>query len=295
VLTCNSTKEKLREVICETSKHSSKMTVLVDNYRHHHQNGHGNMTEQQMSERIKKMGQLDSIETAVVEVMMSIKNETGVISEKEFLFLQDKLEKFHFELDKVETMGDEEVRKKRKSLAALVTAIFKLLDAKANKLDEDQAEDEQTDTVHDTQTHSSDNVKDTKEDEEAINIKLDHPTQDQKDDSHAEDTSPDEANNEENLEEEVEDLDPKRAKISVFEHKVVTMIDLSDISTKDLAVKVENDELLVRGGGWILRRRLPPNCLTDRTMAQLSHDGVLFVNIPRRRNLYHRRNLPFWF
>ena len=48
-----------------------------------------------------------------------------------------ELEKFHLELDKVETMGDDEVRKKRKSDARLVTATLKLLDTKANKVCDD--------------------------------------------------------------------------------------------------------------------------------------------------------------
>merc|ERR1712018_177527 len=64
---------------------------------------------------------------------MKIK-EAKVVSEKEFRYLQDQLEKCHLELDKVEALGDEEVRKKRKSIAVMVSTIFNLLDAKAEKV-----------------------------------------------------------------------------------------------------------------------------------------------------------------
>merc|ERR1712018_983913 len=129
------------------TKTRNKMTILVDNLARQELPGQGNMTEEHMKSRISKMEKLDSIEQEVVEVVMRIQGETETISEKEFLILQDKLEKFHLGLDGVETMGDDEVRKKRKAVAALVTATLKLLDIKANKISDEQIENEETDTA----------------------------------------------------------------------------------------------------------------------------------------------------
>merc|ERR1711944_294180 len=129
------------------TKIRNKMTILVDNLAHQVLPGQGNMTDEQMKSRISKMEKLDSMEQEVVEVMLRIQKETETTSEKEFLILQDKLEKFHIGLDGVETMGDDEVRKKRKAVAALVTATLKLLDIKANKISDEQIENEETDTA----------------------------------------------------------------------------------------------------------------------------------------------------
>merc|ERR1712018_114129 len=129
------------------TKARNKMTLLVDNLARQELPGQGNMTEEHMKSRISKMEKLDSIEQEVVEVMLRIQKETETISEKEFLILQDKLEKFHLGLDGVETMGDDELRKKRKAVAALVTATLKLLDIKANKISDEQIENEETGTA----------------------------------------------------------------------------------------------------------------------------------------------------
>merc|ERR1712018_855579 len=131
------------------TKARNKMTLLVDNLARQELPGQGNMTEEHMKSRISKLEQLDPIEQEVVEVMLRIQKETETISEKEFLILQDKLEKFHLGLDGVETMGDDEVRKKRKAVAALVTATLKLLDIKANKISDEQIENEETE-IEDT-------------------------------------------------------------------------------------------------------------------------------------------------
>merc|ERR1712018_248205 len=131
------------------TKTRNKMTILVDNLARQELPGQGNMTEEQMKSRISKMEKLDSMDQEVGEVVMRIQKETETISEKEFLILQDKLEKFHLGLDGFETMGDDEVRKKRKAVAALVTATLKLLDIKANKISDEPIENEQTE-IEDT-------------------------------------------------------------------------------------------------------------------------------------------------
>jgi len=279
------------------------MTILVDNLARQELPGQGNMTEEQMKNRIGKMEKLDSIEHEVVEVMLRIQKETETVSEKEFLILQDKLEKFHLGLDRIETMGDDEVRKKRKAVAALVTATLKLLDVKADKISDEPIENEETE-IEDTASAvaeigsengllppSIEEITENK-DNEAPKINDKPLTTDQtegqdKNISMAEEDEP------KNVIDDT--ISPGRVKMSVSEHKVVAMIDLSDLSTKDLKVGVENNELLVSGDGWSIRRGLPTNCLTERTMAQLSCDGTLFVNIPRRRNLYQRHNFPFRF
>jgi len=269
------------------------MAMLVDNLpRQEYQGGHETMTEEQMKERIRKMENLDSIEQEVVEVMLRIQRESGTISEKLFLFLQDKLEKFHLELDKVETMGDDEVRKKRKSDAALVTTTLKLLDTKANKVSDDDP-NEQTevlDSAPEKCLHPpTEEITKTQHDDQCkIN---DKPLEEQLNKDRDQTIS----GTEENFDDTIQEIHPRRVNMSAFEHKVVTMIDLSDMSTKDLKVTVENNELLVRGDGWRMRRGLPTNCHTERTMAQLSCDGILFVNIPRRRIMSNRINLPFRF
>merc|ERR1712018_245135 len=96
------------------TKTRNKMTILVDNLARQELPGQGNMTDEQMKSRISKTEKLDSIELKVVEVMLRIQKENETISEKEFLILQDKLEKFHIGLDGVETMGDAEVRRKER-------------------------------------------------------------------------------------------------------------------------------------------------------------------------------------
>merc|ERR1712038_1156676 len=285
------------------AKIRNKMTILVDNLARQELPGQGNMTEEQMKNRIGKMEKLDSIEQEVVEVMLRIQKETETVSEKEFLILQDKLEKFHLGLDRIETMGDDEVRKKRKAVAALVTATLKLLDVKADKISDEPIENEESE-IEDTASAvaeigsensllppSIEEITENK-DNEAPKINDKPLTTDQtegqdKNISMAEEDKP------KNVIDDT--ISPGRVKMSVSEHKVVAMIDLSDLSTKDLKVGVENNELLVSGDGWSIRRGLPTNCLTERTMAQLSCDGTLFVNIPRRRNLYQRHNFPFRF
>merc|ERR1712038_1232557 len=283
------------------TKTRNKMTILVDNLAR--QELPGNMTDEQMKSRISKMEKLDLMEQEVVEVMLRIQKETETISEKEFLILQDKLEKFHLGLDGVETMGDTEVRKKRKTVAALVTATLKLLDIKANKISDEQIENEETeieDTVdengpeNDLLPPSIEEINQIKHNENPIII--DTPlTTEQTDDKDKNTSTEEEDETKKNIDDTIHEISPGRVKMSVSEHKVVAMIDLSDLSTKDLKVKVENNELLVSGDGWSIRRGLPTNCLTERTMAQLSCDGALFVNIPRRRNLYQRQNFPFRF
>merc|ERR1712018_117459 len=271
------------------TKTRNKMTILVDNLARQELPGQGNMTEEQMKSRISKMEKLDSMEQEVVEVMLRIQKETETISEKEFLILQDKLEKFHIGLDGVETMGDDEVRKKRKAVAALVTATLKLLDIKANKISDEQIENEETDTADEIGPENG-LLAETP-------IIIDKPslTTDQIEDKDKNISVEEREESKKNIDDKIHEISPGRVKMSVSEHKVVAMIDLSDLSTKDLKVNVENNELLVSGDGWSIRRGLPTNCLTERTMAQLSCDGALFVNIPRRRNLYQRRNFPFRF
>merc|ERR1711944_42826 len=285
------------------TKIRNKMTILVDNLAHQVLPGQGNMTDEQMKSRISKMEKLDSIEQEVVEGMLRIQKETETISEKEFLILQDKLEKFHIGLDGVETMGDDEVRKKRKAVAALVTATLKLLDIKANKISDEQKENEETeieDTVDEIGPEngllppSIEEINKIKHNENPIVI--DKPlTTDQIEDKDKNISMEEEDETKKDIVDKIHEISPRRVKMSVSEHKVVAMIDLSDLSTKDLKVNVENNELLVSGDGWSIRRGLPTNCLTERTMAQLSCDGAFFVNIPRRRNLYQRRNFPFRF
>merc|ERR1712018_808408 len=285
------------------TKTRNKMTILVDNLARQELPGQGNMTDEQMKSRISKMEKLDSMEQEVVEVMLRIQKETETISEKEFLILQDKLEKFHIGLDGVETMGDDEVRKKRKAVAALVTATLKLLDIKANKISDEQIENEETDIEDTVDEIVPENGLLTPSIEEITQIKLnetpiiiDKPlTTDQTEDKDKNISKEEEDETKKDIVDKIHEISPGRVKISVSEHKVVAMIDLSDLSTKDLKVNVENNELLVSGDGWSIRRGLPTNCLTERTMAQLSCDGALFVNIPRRRNLYQRRNFPFRF
>merc|ERR1712018_306986 len=285
------------------TKTRNKMTILVDNLARQELPGQGNMTDEQMKSRISKMEKLDSIELKVVEVMLRIQKENETISEKEFLILQDKLEKFHIGLDGIETMGDDEVRKKRKAVAALVTATLKLLDIKANKISDEQKENEETeieDTVDEIGpengllTPSTEEINQIKHNENPIII--DKPlTTDQIEDKNKNVSTAKEDETKKNIDDKIHEISPGRVKMSVSEHKVVAMIDLSDLSTKDLKVNVQNDELLVSGDGWRMRRGLPTNCLTDRTMAKLSCDGMLFVNIPRRRHLYHMSNFPFGF
>merc|ERR1712018_900821 len=285
------------------TKARNKMTLLVDNLARQELPGQGNMTEEHMKSRISKLEQLDSIEQEVGEVVMRIQGETETISEKAFLVLQDKLEKFHLGLDGIETMGDDEVRKKRKAVAALVTATLKLLDIKANKISDEQIENEETeieDTVDEIGpengllTPSTEEINQIKHNENPIII--DKPlTTDQIEDKDKNISTEEEDETKKNIDDKIHEISLGRVNMSVSEHKVVAMIDLSDLSTKDLKVNVENNELLVSGDGWSIRRGLPTNCLTERTMAQLSCDGALFVNIPRRRNLYQRRNFPFRF
>merc|ERR1712173_26375 len=280
------------------TKIRNKMTILVDNLARQLLPGQGNMTDEQMKSRISKMAKLDSIEQEVVEVMLRIQKETETISEKEFLILQDKLEKFHLGLDGVETMGDDEVRKKRKAVAALVTATLKLLDIKANKISDEQIENEdnidEIGAENGLLTPSIEEINQIKHNENPIII--DTPlTTEQTEDKDKNTSTEEEDETKKNIDDTIHEISPGRVKMSVSEHKVVAMIDLSDLSTKDLKVNVENNELLVSGDGWSIRRGLPTNCLTERTMAQLSCDGALFVNIPRRRNLYQRRNFPFRF
>merc|ERR1712018_1044841 len=280
------------------TKTRNKMTILVDNLARQELPGQGNMTDEQMKSRISKMEKLDSMDQEVVELMLRIQKETETISEKEFLILQDKLEKFHLGLDGVETMGDDEVRKKRKAVAALVTATLKLLDIKANKISDEQIENEETvDEIgpeNGPLTPSIEEIDQIKHNENPIII--DKPlTTDQIEDKDKNISTEEEDETKKNIDDKIHEISPGRVKMSVSEHKVVAMIDLSDLSTKDLKVNVENNELLVSGDGWSIRRGLPSNCLTERTMAQLSCDGALFVNIPRRKNLYQRRNFPFRF
>merc|ERR1712018_666378 len=280
------------------TKTRNKMTILVDNLARQELPGQGNMTEEQMKSRISKMEKLDSMDQEVVELMLRIQKETETISEKEFLILQDKLEKFHLGLDGVETMGDDEVRKKRKAVAALVTATLKLLDIKANKISDEQIENEETDTADEIGPENGLLAPSTEEIEHnETPIIIDKPslTTDQIEDKDKNISVEEGEESKKNIDDKIHEISPGRVKMSVSEHKVVAMIGLSDLSTKALTVNVENNELLVSGDGWSIRRGLPTNCLTERTMAQLSCDGALFVNIPRRRNLPQRNNFPFRF
>merc|ERR1712018_878528 len=251
------------------TKTRNKMTILVDNLARQELPGQGNMTEEQMKSRISKMEKLDPIEQEVVEVMLRIQKETETISEKEFLILQDKLEKFHLGLDGVETMGDDEVRKKRKAVAALVTATLKLLDIKANKISDEQIENEETeieDTVDEIGpengllTPSTEEINQIKHNENPIIIDKPLTTDQIEDKDKNISTEEEDETKNIDIDDKIHEISPGRVKMSVSEHKVVAMIDLSDLSTKDLIVNVENNELLVSGDGWSIRRGLPSNC-----------------------------------
>merc|ERR1711994_76953 len=209
---------------------------------------------------------------------MSIKNAKDVISEKEYLVLQDKLEKCHIKLDEVETSGDEEVRNKRKAIARMVSAVLKLLDTKAKKENNESEEPSNT----------KDDLSDELSNEEFNTITEAHETDEEND-----------STTDKELDKTIYDVDNNRVKMAVFEHKVQLAIDVSDFEQDGMRLTLLNGEVVVTGIRDTkiiqVRRNLPQNCLANSATSKLSCDGVLFISIPRQRQIHHRRNLPFWF
>lgn len=257
--------------------------------------------------RNQKIKTLDNIKHSVLPVVMSIKNAKDVISEKEYLVLQDKLEKCHIKLDEVETNGDEEVRNKRKAIASMVSAVLKLLDTKAKKEYTDSEEPSNTNDLSDELSNKEFNTitkKEYTESEEPSNIKDDISDELSNEEFntitevHETDRENDSTTDKE-LDKTRYDLNNNRVKMAVFDHKVQLAIDVSDFEQDSMRVTLVNGEVVVIGKRenkrLQLRRNLPQNCLADSAQSKLSSDGVLFINIPRQRQIYHRRNLPFWF
>jgi len=242
----------------------------------HHNNEE--MSQKEIEIKNEKIKTLDSINQSALPVVLSIKNKKDVISEKEFLVLQDKLEKCHIKLDEVETSGDEEVRNKRKAIARMVSAVLKLLDTKAQK--------------EYTGSEESPNTKDDLGDElssEEFNMITEVHEADKEKDS----------TTEKELDKTIYDIDNDRVKMAVFEHKVQLAIDVSDFEQDGMRLTLANGEIVVTGKRknkkMQVKRNLPQNCLENRATSKLSCDGVLFISIPRQRQIHHRRHLPFWF
>jgi len=235
------------------------------------------ISKKEIEVRNEKIKMLDSIKHSVLPVVMSIKNTKDVISEKEFLVLQDKLEKCHIKLDEVETSGDEEVRNKRKAIARMVSAVLKLLDTKAKK--------EYTESEH--PPHTKDDLSD-----ELSNEEFNMTTE-------VDETDENGSTTEKVLDKTIYDLDNNRVKMAVFEHKVQLAIDVSDIEQDSIRLTLVGGEVVITGKRdnkiVQVRRNLPQNCLANSATSKLSCDGVLFISIFRQRKIHRSRNLPFWF
>jgi len=229
------------------------------------------ISKEDIEVRNNKMKTLDDLKNSVLPVILSIKEAADVIPEKEFLFLQDKLEKCHIKLDEVETSGDEVVRNRRKSIARMVSAIFKLLDTKAKK---GYIENEETTNTKDDLSEETNMITGVRETGKNNN-----------------------STTEEELDKTIHDLDNNQVQMSVFDHKVQLAIDVSDFEQDSMRLTLVNGEVVVTGKienkRMQVRRNLPPNCVANGALSKLSCDGILFINIPRQRHIYHRINLPF--
>jgi len=92
------------------------------------------MNEEQLKQRKKKMDALDEIRNSVAPLLQRIDEAEGAIEGKEYLYLQDQLERCHIALDNVEADGDDEVRKERKAIAVFVSNVLIKLDEKSNMM-----------------------------------------------------------------------------------------------------------------------------------------------------------------
>jgi len=92
------------------------------------------MNEEQLKQRKKKMDALDEVRNSVAPLLQRIDEAEGDIEGKEYLYLQDQLERCHIALDNVEADGDDEVRKERKAIAVFVSNVLIKLDEKSNMM-----------------------------------------------------------------------------------------------------------------------------------------------------------------
>jgi len=92
------------------------------------------MNEEQLKQRKKKMDALDEVRNSVAPLLQRIDEAEGAIEGKEYLYLQDQLERCHIALDNVEADGDDEVRKERKAIAVFVSNVLIKLDEKSKMM-----------------------------------------------------------------------------------------------------------------------------------------------------------------
>jgi len=92
------------------------------------------MNEEQLKQRKRKMDALDEVRNSVAPLLQRIDEAEGAIEGKEYLYLQDQLERCHITLDNVEADGDDEVRKERKAIAVFVSNVLIKLDEKSNMM-----------------------------------------------------------------------------------------------------------------------------------------------------------------
>jgi len=90
------------------------------------------MNEEQLKQRKKKLDALEEVRNSVAPLLQRIDEAECAIEGKEYLYLQDQLERCHIALDNVEADGDDEVRKERKAIAVFVSNVLIKLDEKSN-------------------------------------------------------------------------------------------------------------------------------------------------------------------
>jgi len=121
------------------------------------------MNEEQLKQRKKKMDALNGVRNSVSPLQQRIDESKDAIEGKEYLYLQDQLERCHIALDNVEADGDDEVRKERKALAVFVSNVLVKLDEKSNmvnqKVNSAECEDlEQNDDAESAEPENEDSL-----------------------------------------------------------------------------------------------------------------------------------------
>jgi len=269
------------------------------------------MSEEQLRTRQKKMEALDVVKDSVTPLSQRIEEATDCIEGKEYLYLQDQLERCHIALDNIEADGDDEVRKKRKSIAVLVSEVLNRLDVKANKAsDEDQSNEiEVIDDDNDNfckNMQSNDGIDPNDPEDDSNGDKCEY-TLTNKDDvsiiKEAEQIPESEGlRSNEFVDESCEELlDNRRIRMQLFDNCINLVVDVRYIQNDDLKIRFEEEGLLVTGRRGDKKVRMskivPSDCIVDRAVFQLSSDGFMLVKVPRRRQLhpFQMRRHPFWF
>lgn len=116
------------------------------------------MSEEQLKQRKKKMDALDEVRNSVAPLLQRIDEAEGAIEGKEYLYLQDQLERCHIALDNVEADGDDEVRKERKAIAVFVSNVLIKLDEKSNMMSKGDKTNECDDAAKSVEPKNDDSV-----------------------------------------------------------------------------------------------------------------------------------------